>query len=140
MSVKDGTKLAGMVTLLPLDEKTCLALIEGKMTVKQIPDRAIRKWEDRRLSVYLAGVTLLPSGSKVVDVERGRFLLRNTIRWAVALTHRYDIDSFYAVAKTPLDALILEELGFRETANGRRESYILDDLNTPTRLAALPAL
>lgn len=140
MSVKDGTKFAGMVTLLPLDEKTCRALIEGKINIKQVPDRAIRKWEDRHLSVYLRGVTLIPSGNRAVDVERGRFLLRNAIRWAVALTHRYDIASFYAVAKTPLDQEVLEKLGFREVVNGKRRGYVLDDLNTPTKLASLPAL
>jgi len=68
MSVKDGTKLVGMVTLLPLDENTCKALVEGKMTVKQIPDRAIRKWGDRRLSVYVVGITLILSRNKAVDV------------------------------------------------------------------------
>ena len=140
MSVKDGTKLVGMVTLLPLDENTCKALIEGKMTVKQIPDRAIRKWGDRRLAVYLVGVTFLLSRNKAVDVERGRFLLRNAIRWAVALTHRYDLASFYAVPRTPLDQTILEKLGFREVVNGKRPGYKLDDWNNPTRLASLPAL
>src|SRR5207302_6937480 len=129
MSVKDGTKLVGMVTLLPLDENTCKALVEGKMTVKQIPDRAIRKWEDRRLSVYLAGVTLITSGNRPVDVEHGRFLLRNAIRWAVALIHRYDIASFYAVAKTSLDQTVLEKLGFREVVGSKRKGYILDDVN-----------
>ena len=68
MSVKDGTKLVGMVTLLPLDENTCKALVESKMTVKQIPDRAIRKWGDRRLSVYVIGITLILSRNKAVDV------------------------------------------------------------------------
>jgi len=140
MSVKDGTKFVGMVTLLPLDENTCKALVEGKMTVKQIPDRAIRKWEDRRLSVYLVGITLIVSGNRAVDVEHGRFLLRNAIRWAVALTHRYDIASFYAVAHNPLDQSILEKLGFQEVAGGKRKGYVLDDLNTPTRLASVTAL
>ncbi|MFL5590527.1 MAG: helix-turn-helix domain-containing protein [Ktedonobacteraceae bacterium] len=140
MSVKDGIKLVGMVTLLPLDENTCKALVEGKMTVKQIPDRAIRKWGDRRLSVYLVGITLILSRNKAVDVERGRFLLRNAIRWAVALTHRYDIASFFALARTPLDQTILENLGFREVAKGKRKGYKLDDWNNPTRLASLPAL
>jgi len=140
MSVKDGTKLVGMVTLLPLDENTCRALVEGKITVKQIPDRAIRKWGDRRLSVYVVGITLILSRNKAVDVERGRFLLRNAIRWAVALTHRYDIASFFALTRTPLDQTILERLGFQEVAKGKRKGYKLDDLNNPTRLASLPAL
>ena len=140
MSVRDGTKLVGMVTLLPLDENTCKALTEGKMTVKQIPDRAIRKWEDRRLAVYLVGVTLIAAGHRAVDVEHGRFLLRNAIRWAVALTHRYDIASFYAIAKTSLDQEVLERLGFHEERNGKSKGYVLDDLNNPTKLATLPAL
>jgi Helix-turn-helix domain len=140
MSIKDGTKLAGMVTLLPLDEKTCKALIEGKMTVKQIPDRAIRRWEDRHLPVYLAGVTLIQSGNRAVDTERGRFLLKNAIRWAVALSNRYDIASFYALARAPLDQEILEKLGFQEVVSGKRKGYMLDDLNTPARLGSLPAL
>jgi excisionase family DNA binding protein len=138
MSVKDGAKLVGMVTLLPLDEKTCRALVEGKMALKQVPDRAIRKWGDRRLPVYLAGITLIRSGNRAVDVEQGRFLLRNAIRWAVALTHRYDIASFYAVARIPGDQEVLKKLGFREVAN--RKGYVLDDLNISTSLASLPAL
>jgi len=139
MSVKDGVKFVGMVTLLPLDESTCKALIEGKLEIRQIPDRAIRKWADRHLEVYLAGVTLIPSGNRVVDVERGRFLLKNAIRWGVALTHRYDIASFSAVTTARADQEVLERLGFRELVSGKG-GYVLDDFTSPTKLASLAAL
>ncbi len=139
MSVKDGVKFVGMVTLLPLDESTCKALIEGKLETRQIPDRAIRKWADRHLEVYLAGVTLIPSGNRVVDVERGRFLLKNAIRWGVALTHRYDITSFYASATVHSDQEVLQQLGFREVVSGKG-GYLLNDFMSPTRLASLAAL
>ncbi len=99
----------------------------------------IRKWEDRRLSVYLAGITLIPSGNRAIDVEHGRFLIKNAIRWGVALTHRYDIASFYASATARSDQKILQQLGFRKVASGKG-GYILNDFTSPTRLASLAAL
>jgi excisionase family DNA binding protein len=138
MSVKQEKILAGMVTYLPLDEQIITALLRDSMREKDIPDEAIHRWTDSQLSVYVAGIASVPSGSLQIDRQRGRFLLRHAIKWAITLTAQYDIKNWYGIGVTSEGQEILEALGFREIISledGERKGYRLDHLLTqPTRL------
>jgi hypothetical protein len=59
------------------------------------------------------------------------FLLRHTIKWAVTLSHQYDIKKWYGVGTTPVGQTILEGLGFKEIVSleeGDRKGYALSNL------------
>ena len=131
MSVKDGRHLVGMVTLLPLDQEVILALLSDRMRERDIPDDAIRQWADTALSVYIAGIAIVPSGDAEQDAQRGRFLLDHTLRWAITLSSLYDIKNWYGLGITPQGQELMENLGFREVVsleNGVRKGYVLESL------------
>lgn len=137
MSAKEGEKLAGMAILMPLEENSIHLLIHDKMRKKNIPERAIKNWTDPKLSIYIAAVVIVPSRQIHTDRERGRFLLRNTIRWAITLHRQHDIKNWYTVAATAEGQSLLERLGFEEIATlegGKRRGYILKDTGKPVRL------
>lgn len=139
MSVKqDEELLAGMVTLLPLEEDIILALARDSMREKDIPDAAIRRWSDPDLSVYIAGIAVIPSGDRQIDRQLGRFLLAHAIKWAIMLSAECSIKNWYGIGVTPDGQSLLEELGFHEFLSleeGKRKAYILDNmLSNPARL------
>jgi hypothetical protein len=140
MSVKQGKLLAGMVTYLPLEEQVILALLRDDMRERNIPDQAIRQWMDPQISVYIAGIAIVKTEEedKQVDSLRGRFLLRNAIKWAITLTTQYDIKNWYSIGVTSEGQAIAEALGFQEIMSledGKRKSYVLDSILTqPTKL------
>ena len=137
MSAKEGEKLVGIATLIPLEESTILSLIHNKTREKNIPDRAIKSWTDPGLSVYIARVVTIQSRHVLTDRERGRFLLSNTIKWAIALHRQYDIKHWYAVGATPQGQSMLRRLGFDEVValeGDKRKGYVLKDTSKPTRL------
>lgn len=140
MSVKQGKLLAGMVTYLPLEEQAILALMQDEMRERDIPDEAIHQWTDPQISVYIAGIASVKTSEKdkQLDRLRGRFLLRNAIKWAITLTAQYDIKNWYSIGVSAEGQAIAEALGFREILSleqGQRKGYVLESMvNHPTKL------
>lgn len=137
MDALDNGRLIGAVTFMPLEEAVAHALLEDRMREKDIPDRAIKLWTDSRLSVYIPTIEIIPSGDSEIDGERGAFLLRRTIKWAIQLAMQYDIKNWYAIGATPEGQTILEALGFTklvELDGGARNGYILAEAKKPTKL------
>lgn len=133
MSVKERGKRVGGVTFLPLAESTIQALINGKIREKDIPDWAMKKWTDSELSVYIPNISVTPSGDINTDKERGIFLIKHAIRWAIGLNKEYDIKNWYGIAATEMGEKLLQHLGF-QLIEGKRTSYILEDIEGSTGL------
>jgi hypothetical protein len=131
---------AAYASLMPIDENVIIDLVNDKIRERDIPDTAIRQWTDPNLSIYLAGITVVPSGNETRDVWRGEYLLAHTIRWAKNVYQQYDIKNFYGIGTTEKGQSILERLGFTEInslENGNRKGYILEEnMKKTTRLAA----
>lgn len=137
MSLKDGNKLVGAITFMPIDEQMAKALINNQIAEKDVPATSIKKWSDRKLTVYIPTIEVIPSGSERKDKERASFLLRRTIKWAIMLTIQHDIKNWYAIGATPEGQSVLEALGFKEVSNfgkSQRKGYILDMSIEPVRL------
>lgn len=138
MSAHDGKQLAGMITLLPIDEQIANELLRDTIRERDIPLQAIRRWTDPALSVYAAGIAIIPSGNAERDRQRGRFLLAHAVRWAITLSWQYDIKNWYGIGVTTDGRDILERLGFHEILSlegGARKGYVLDSmLKEPTKL------
>ncbi|MBA2678272.1 MAG: helix-turn-helix domain-containing protein [Ktedonobacteraceae bacterium] len=132
MSARDGGKRIGGVTIMPLDEDTILALIDGKIREQSIESWAIRKWSEKNLTVYIPSISLHHTGDNELDRERGQFLIRCAIRWALSLNRQYDIKRWYAIGATPEGIKLLEHLGF-EKIEGKRDAYMLKDMNKATK-------
>jgi hypothetical protein len=139
MSLKEGNKLVGGITFLPIDERIATALINGQIKEKDIPPYAIRRWTESNLSVYIPTLEVLPSGNLNRDRERGMFLLRNTIRWAILLTIQHDIQNWYATGATKEGRDILEALGFKAITiiDDNHKGYKLETKSKPVRLIGL---
>src|SRR5260370_35336959 len=108
------------------------------MRERDIPAQAIRQWTDPQIPVYVAGIATILSGNKQVDRQRGRFLLRHAIKWAITLTVQYDIKNWYGIGVTQEGQDILNALGFREIVSledGKRKGYVLNStMMQPTKL------
>lgn len=133
MSVKEKGERVGGVTFLPLAESTIQALINGKIRERNIPDWAIRKWTDPQLSVYIPNISIKPSGSPRLDAERGTFLIKQAIRWAISLSKQYDIKNWYGIAATDMGEKLLQHLGFK-LIQGKEKAYILEGIEASTGL------
>jgi hypothetical protein len=139
MSLKEGNKLVGWTTFLPIEEKVALSLVRNQTKEKDISPYAIKRWSDPRISVYIPVIEVVPSGSERKDTRRGTFLLRKTIKWAINLTMQYDIKNWYAVGATPEGQMILEKLGFTkvaETEDSKEKGYILETNSKPVNFLA----
>jgi excisionase family DNA binding protein len=137
MSLKDGNELVGAITFMPIDEQTAIALVNNQIKEKDVPASSLKKWSERKLSVYIPTIEVIPSGSERRDKERASFLLRRTIKWAIMLTIQHDIKNWYAIGATSEGQAVLEALGFQEIKsfeNGRRKGYILDMNIEPVKL------
>ncbi len=133
MCIKEDGQFVGSTTIMPLDERVIHDLLYDRLREQNIPNRAVKKWTDRRLSAYIASITVEPSEDLELDKERGTFLLRHTIKWAITLSHQYDIKNWYGIGTTPVGQKILEELGFKEVISledGNRKGYVLDNLHS----------
>jgi hypothetical protein len=139
MSLKEGNKLIGTITFLPIDEKIAIALTQGQLKEKDIPAHAVRRWTESNLSIYIPTIEVLPSGNLHRDREKGTFLLRRTIKWAVLQTIQYDIKNWYAIGATPDGRRILETLGFTmiTTLNKEQKGYRLEAKKEPVRLIGM---
>jgi hypothetical protein len=133
MSIKERGERVGGITFLPLAESTIQALIDKKIKERNIPDWAIRKWTDPQLSVYIPNISINPSGNPRLDTERGTFLIRQAIRWAISLSKEYDIKNWYGIAATEMGEKLLQHLGFK-LIEGKEKAYILEGIGTFTGL------
>lgn len=139
MHVRDSSRLVGWVTFLPLDESIIQALIEDKLREKDIPPQAVRKWTDKRVSVYIPIIEVVPSGNKQKDKDRGIFLIRHTIKWGLTLTIQHDIKNWYGIGTSTEGQAILEAVGFEQINNlydGERRGYILTSITKPAKLVS----
>lgn len=136
MALKDHRSFAGSSTVMPMDEPVITSVLRGEIRERNIPDKAIRRWTDPHLSVYIAWVSVLESGDKKRDTYRGWFLLQHTIKWVIALYRQYDLKKVYAVGGTPEAQTILERMGFTQlnTPGGKRKGFLLEDVSEPTTL------
>lgn len=132
MSAREGNKRIAGVTIMPLEEDIILSLIEGQMREQNIPPEAIKAWSDTNLTVYIPSISIHHTGDAQRDRERGHFIIRSAIRWALALDRRYDIKKWYAIAATPAGKKLVEHLGFEKIA-GKRDAYLLTDLKQATQ-------
>ncbi|MHB8597483.1 MAG: MerR family transcriptional regulator [Ktedonobacteraceae bacterium] len=137
MSVKDRGRVAGYTSLMPIDESIMPPLIQDKIRERDIPTKSIKQWTDPHLSVYIASVTIKPTGNARRDKELGRFLIKNTVKWALALHRQYDIKNWYGIGATSAGQHLFEALGFTEIASvheGERRGYILKEVKNPVNL------
>lgn len=133
MSAREGGKRIAGVTMIPLAEDVIKSLIDGKIQERNIEPWAIRSWSDKNLTVYIPSISIHHTGDKQRDRERGHFIIRSAIRWAISLDRQYDIKKWYAIAATPEGEKLVKHLGF-EKIPGKRNAYVLTDL----RKAAKP--
>jgi hypothetical protein len=139
MSLKYKGEVVGYSSLMPLDEDVILALINDKLREQDIPLEAIRQWTDQNISVYVASVTVRPSGSPTRDAERAGIIIKNTIKWALALDRQTKIKNWYSIGATENGQDLLEALGFKELVslyNGERKGYYLDSIKKPVSLVS----
>ncbi len=137
MNVKEGNKILGWATFLPLDETVIVNLLQNMTREKDIPPQAIKKWTDKQLSVYIPIIEVVSSKNTERDKEVGAFLLRKTIKWAIALMRQCDIKNWYAIGVTSEGQTILERLGFQLITNledGKRKGYIFENKAEPVRV------
>jgi len=137
MALKDRGQVVGYSSLIPIEESILKRLIQDKIRERDIPTRAIKEWTDSYLSVYLATLTVKPSGKPTKDRERGRFLIKETLKWALSLNRQFDIKNWYGVGATKQGQRIFEALGFTEVATlygGERKRYTIKSISKPVGL------
>ncbi len=132
MSAREGGKRIAGVTILPLAEDVIKSLIEGKIREQNIESWSIKKWSDTNLTVYIPSISIHHTGDKEKDRERGHFIIRSAIRWAISLDKQYDIQKWYAIAATPEGEKLVKHLGFKKIA-GKRDAYVLEDIHEATK-------
>lgn len=132
MSAREGGKRIAGVTVMPLAEDVIKSLIEEKIREQDIEPWAIRKWSDKNLTAYIPSISIHHTGDKAKDRERGHFIIRSAIRWAISLDKQYDIKKWYAIAATPEGENLVQHLGF-EKIEGKRDAYVLTDFKKATK-------
>lgn len=131
MSVKENGRVVGYSCLMPIDEQILHPLIEDRIRERDIPNDTIRQWTDLRLSVYVSSLTVKPSGRVSIDRERGRFLIKQTIQWALRVNQQSDVKNWYGIGASPEGQHLFSALGFTEIASlykGERKGYLLNDI------------
>ncbi len=137
MNLKDQGQVVGYSSLMPLDENTLMPLLQDKIREQDIPLKSIKQWTDPQLSVYVATVTIKPSGKQQQDKERGRFLIRQTVKWALSLNRQFNIKNWYGIGATKEGQHLFESLGFKEITSlydGERKGYQIEDIKQPVKL------
>ncbi|WP_126550146.1 hypothetical protein [Dictyobacter kobayashii] len=137
MHLKDQGQSVGYSSLMPIEEKVLQALIHDKIRENDIPLRAIKQWTDPGISVYVATVTVKPSGNKRIDRDRGGFLIKQTVKWALTLNRQFDIKNWYGIGATKEGQKLFERLGFEEIVSlydGERKGYLVQDIKQPVKL------
>ena len=136
MSIKENGKVVAYSSLMPLEQDIILALLEDKIRERDIPLTAIQQWTDPGLSVYVASITVKPSGILQRDRELGGILIRHTVKWALSLDRQSDIKSWYGIGATKEGQHLFERLGFTEIIslyNGERKGYHIENVKQPVR-------
>jgi predicted DNA-binding transcriptional regulator AlpA len=132
LSAREGGKWIAGVTMMPLKEEIIKALINEEKRRADITAEAIMKWTERNLTIYLPDLSVHHTGDTQKDRERGHFLMRSALRWALSLERQYDIKKWYTRAATPEGKKLVEHLGFEKIA-GKRDAYLLTDLKRVTK-------
>lgn len=132
MSAREGGRRVGGVTIMPLAEDTIKSLIDDKIKERDIEQWNIRRWSDRNLTAYIPSISIHHTGDDQRDRERGSFIIKCAIRWALSLDKQYDIKKWYAIGATSEGKKLVEHLGFKKT-EGKRETYILTDIKSATK-------
>jgi predicted DNA-binding transcriptional regulator AlpA len=132
MSAREGSKRVAGVTIMPLEEDVIRCLVNEEMREQDIQPETIREWSDKNLTAYIPSISIHHTGDAQKDRERGHFIIRSAIRWAVSLDRQYDIKKWYAIAATPEGKKLVEHLGFEKIA-GKRDAYLLMDLKRAIR-------
>ena len=127
MSAREGGKRIAGVTIMPLAEDVIKSLIDEKIREQNIEPWTIREWSDKNLTAYIPSISIHHTGDKQRDRERGHFIIRSAIRWALSLDKHYDIKKWYAIAATPEGEKLVKHLGF-EKIKGKRDAYLLTDI------------
>ena len=127
MCAREGGTRIGGVTFLPLSEDTIKSLIDEDIKEQDIPISSIMKWEDKEPTVYIPSISITHTGDKQKDRERGHYVIRNAIRWALSLDRQYDVKKWYAIAATPEGEKLVNHLGF-DKIEGKRNAYLLTSL------------
>lgn len=127
MSAREDGKRIGGVTIMPLAEDVIKSLIDERIREQNIEPWSIKKWSDKNLTVYLPSISIHHTGNNQKDRERGRFIIKCAIRWALSLDKHYDIKKWYAIAATPEGEKLVKHLGF-EKIEGKRDAYLLTDI------------
>jgi hypothetical protein len=117
---------------MPLAEDVIKSLINEKIREQDIEPWAIRNWSDKNLTAYIPSISIHHTGDKLKDKERGHFIIRSAIRWAISLDKQYDIKKWYAIAATPEGENLVQHLGF-EKIEGKRDAYVLTDFKKATK-------
>jgi predicted DNA-binding transcriptional regulator AlpA len=129
MSAREGSKRVGGVTIMPLSEDVIKSLIDEKIREQDIEGWAIRSWSDENLTAYIPSISIHHTGNAQKDRERGHFIIRNAIRWALSLDKQHDIRKWYAIAATPEGEKLVKHLGFQKI-EGKRDAYLLADFKS----------
>jgi len=132
MSAREGGKRIGGVTILPLAEDVIKSLIDERIREQNIESWTIRKWSDKNLTAYIPSISIHHTGDRLKDRERGHFIIRCAIKWAISLDKHYDIKKWYAIAATPEGEKLVKHLGF-EKIEGNRDAYLLTDIKKATK-------
>lgn len=130
MSLKDNGRVVGYSSCMPLDESIVLPLLEDRIRERDIPGSSIKSWIEPDLSIYVASVTVKPSGSALIDGVRGELMLKHTLNWALALQRQYEIKNWYGIGATAKGQHLFEALGFKEIVTlygGARKGYYLNN-------------
>src|SRR5258706_2849753 len=127
MSAREGGKRIAGVTMMPLEEDVIKSIINEEIREQNIQPEAIREWTDKNLTAYIPSISIHHTGDAQKDKDRGRFIIRSAIRWAISLDRQYDIKKWYAVAATPEGRKLVKHLGF-EKIEGKRDAYLLTDI------------
>lgn len=136
-SVKEEGRVIAYSCFMPLDESILLPLVEDKIRERDIPNNTIKQWTDPNLSVYVSSLTVRPTGSKSRDREIARFLIKQTVKWALSLYRQFEIKNWYGIGATKEGQDWFESLGFTEIVSlydGERKGYKLENVAHPAKL------
>jgi hypothetical protein len=71
------------------------------------------------------------------DRERGSFLIRQTVKWALSLNRQYNIKNWYGIGATKEGQRLFERLGFGGIVslyNDERKGYRVEDIKTTSQI------
>lgn len=129
-TAKEGGQRIGGVTLLPLEESVIHSILKGALREQDIPIRAIKKWTDTNLSVYIPNIAVAKTDDKKIDKARGRYLLRQTLTWVNQISRTSDIARWYAYGATREGVKLLEDLGFSPFPSEDHAAYVMEGISS----------